>query len=113
MKVRAFMYSAFFAGVGGGLYAMKIGSTIDAGQFGFQQSFSYVIMVVLGGLGSISGATIAAIMLTLLPELLRGFDLYRMIIYALLLIVVMILRPQGLLGIHEIWDYLPGRRNRA
>jgi branched-chain amino acid transport system permease protein len=113
LKVRAFMYSAFFAGVGGGLYAMKIGSTINAADFGFQKSFDYVIMVVLGGLGSISGAIIAAVTLTILPELLRGFDLYRMVVYALLLIVIMILRPQGLLGIREIWDYLPIRRKRS
>ncbi len=110
LKVRAFMYSAFFAGIGGGLYAMKIGSTISAADFGFQRSFDYVIMVVLGGLGSISGAAIAAIALTLLPEMLRGFALYRMPIYALLLIVIMIVRPQGLLGISEIWDFLPARR---
>jgi branched-chain amino acid transport system permease protein len=112
LKVRAFMYGAFFAGIGGGLYAMKIGSTIGADQFGFQLSFSYVIMVVLGGLGSISGAAIAAIALTLLPEALRGFDLYRMVIYSLLLILIMIVRPRGLLGIREIWD-LPWRRKRA
>jgi branched-chain amino acid transport system permease protein len=110
LKVRAFMYSAFFAGIGGGLYAMKLGSIINAADFGFQRSFDYVIMVVLGGLGSISGACIAAIVLTLLPELLRSFALYRMVIYALLLIVIMILRPQGLLGIREIWDLLPRRR---
>jgi branched-chain amino acid transport system permease protein len=113
LKVRAFMYSAFFAGIGGGLYAMKIGSTINASDFGFQKSFDYVIMVVLGGLGSISGAAIAAIVLTLLPELLRSFDAYRMVIYALMLILIMIVRPQGLLGIREIWDYLPWRRKRS
>jgi branched-chain amino acid transport system permease protein len=113
LKVRAFMYSAFFAGIGGGLYAMKIGSTINAADFGFQRSFDYVIMVVLGGLGSISGAALAAIALTILPELLQGFELYRMVVYALLLIVIMILRPQGLLGIREIWDYFPRWRKRA
>jgi branched-chain amino acid transport system permease protein len=113
LKVRAFMYSAFFAGIGGALYAMKLGSTINAADFGFQRSFDYVIMVVLGGLGSISGAAIAAIVLTLLPELLRGFDMYRMIIYALLLIVIMIVRPQGLLGQGEIWDRFFHRRKRA
>jgi len=112
LKVRAFMYSAFFAGIGGGLYAMKIGSTISTGDFGFQKSFDYVIMVVLGGLGSISGAAIAAITLTLLPEELRAFDQYRMVVYALMLILMMIVRPQGLLGIREIWDYLPKRRQR-
>lgn len=160
-KVRAFVYSAFFAGLAGGLYALKIG-TINAGELGFQRSFDFVIMVVLGGLGSVSGAAIAAAILTLLPELLReppglwpggviaagvvaalilalaprrrgplvtlaclcvGWELmrwtsrktgialadYRMIIYALALIVIMIVRPQGLFGIHEIWDYLPQR----
>jgi len=110
LKVRAFVYSAFFAGIGGALYAMKIGSTINAGEFGFQKSFDYVIMVVLGGLGSVSGAAIAAIVLTLLPELLRSFELYRMVVYALLLIIIMIVRPKGLLGIGEIWDYLPRRK---
>jgi branched-chain amino acid transport system permease protein len=61
-------------------------------------------MVVLGGLGSISGASIAAIIVTLLPEWLRGLDQYRMIIWALALILMMIFRPQGLLGVREIWD---------
>jgi branched-chain amino acid transport system permease protein len=107
-KVRAFVYSAFFAGVAGGLFAMKNG-TINAGELGFQKSFDYVIMVVLGGLGSISGAALAAVLLTLLPEWLRPVAQYRMVIYALMLIVIMILRPQGLLGLREVWDYLPPR----
>ena len=116
IKVRAFAFSAFFAGIGGALYAMKTGSTISAGDFGFQRSFDYVIMVVLGGLGSISGAAIAAIALTLLPELLRSLpeemQRARVSVYALLLILTMILRPRGLLGIREIWDYLPRRWRR-
>jgi branched-chain amino acid transport system permease protein len=70
-------------------------------------------MVVLGGLGSISGAAIAAVTLTLLPELLRSFAMYRMVIYSLLLILIMIVRPQGLLGIREIWDYWPRRGKRS
>jgi branched-chain amino acid transport system permease protein len=61
-------------------------------------------MVVLGGMGSISGAAIAAAGLTVLPEALRQFAAYRMILYALTLIVVMIVRPQGLLGLREICD---------
>ena len=69
-KVCAFVFSAFFAGLAGGLYAMKSG-TINAGELGFQKSFDIIIMVVLGGLGSVSGAAIAAVFLTLLPELLR------------------------------------------
>jgi branched-chain amino acid transport system permease protein len=158
-KVRAFVFSAFFAGAAGGLYALKVG-TINAGELAFQKSFDIVIMVVLGGLGSVSGAALAAVILTLLPELLRdppslwpwglvgaavvaaliglfaprkrgplltlagvcaawelmrwgaakaGISLsdYRMVIYALALIVIMCVRPQGLFGVREIWDYLP------
>ena len=108
LKVRAFVFSAFFAGLAGGLFSLKNG-TINAGELGFQRSFDFVIMVVLGGMGSISGAAIAAIILTLLPEWLRALDSYRMVIYSLLLIVMMIVRPQGLFGIREIWDYLPVR----
>ena len=116
-KVRAFVFSAFFAGVAGGLFALKDG-TINAGELGFQRSFDYVIMVVLGGLGSVSGAALAAILVTLLPEWLRPVHDYRMVIYALMLIVVMIVRPQGLLGLRELWDYVPARlrwweRNRG
>ena len=105
-KVRAFVYAAFFAGVGGGLFALKQG-TINAGEQGFQRSFDLVIMVVLGGLGSVSGATVAAVLLTLLLEWLKGWHEYRMVVFALLLIVIMIVRPQGLLGLRELWDYLP------
>ena len=157
LKVRAFVFAAFFAGIAGGLQSMKLG-TIDAKEMGFQRSFDFVIMVVLGGMGSISGATIAAIFITLMPEWLRDIkpgpwglvitgliaivvarstkgrtgpwiaaicwiyisfhntDLlnispaeYRLVLYAVLLIITMILRPQGLFGIREIWDYLPTR----
>jgi branched-chain amino acid transport system permease protein len=109
-KVRAFVFAAFFAGIGGGLYAMKNPGSIDAKDLGFQKSFEIIIMVVLGGLGSVSGAVLAAILLTLLPQWLMGFASYRMVIYALLLIVMMIVRPQGLFGVREIWEYLPRRR---
>jgi branched-chain amino acid transport system permease protein len=158
-KVRAFVLSAFFAGVAGALTALHVGQ-INAGELGFQRSFEIVIMVVLGGLGSVSGAAMAAVLLTVLPELLRsppslwpwgvpvvvvvaalvwfrarrpvrglvalasvcaayelvrygagalGVDLaqYRMIFYSLVLIFVMILRPQGLLGVAELWDLWP------
>ncbi len=108
-KVRAFVLSAFFAGVAGALYALQVGS-INAGELGFQRSFEILIMVVLGGLGSISGAALAAIILTALPEMLRFVDQYRMIVYSLLLIVMMIVRPQGLFGVREAWDLLRRRR---
>lgn len=110
-KVQAFVIAAFFAGIAGGLYAHEIGS-INAGELGFQKSFDVLIMVVLGGMGSISGATLAAIILTLLPELLRVVAEYRMIVYALLLIIMMLVRPQGLFGIHELWELFGSRAAR-
>jgi branched-chain amino acid transport system permease protein len=103
-KVQAFVYAAFFAGVAGALFAHEIGTTLNPRELGFQKSFEIVIMVVLGGMGSVSGTTLAAIVLTLLPELLRGFSEYRMVVYAILLIVVMLVRPQGLLGLRELWE---------
>jgi len=122
-KVRAFVLAAFFAGVAGSLYTHSIGS-INAGELGFQKSFDLVIMVVLGGMGSISGSTLAAIILTILPEALRTVTAWvneylppeyalpdlRMIIYSLALILMMILRPQGLFGLREVWDWRPWRR---
>ncbi len=104
VKVVAFVLAAFFAGVGGALFGHEFGNTLTPRELGFQKSIDIVIMVVLGGMGSISGAVVAAIGLTLMPELFREFAEYRMIIYALALILVMILRPQGLFGIKEIWE---------
>jgi branched-chain amino acid transport system permease protein len=103
-KVTAFVIAAFFAGIAGGLFAHEKGVTLNPRELGFQKSFDLVIMVVLGGMGSVSGAVVAAVILTLLPELFREFNEYRMIIYALSLIIIMIVRPQGLFGIHEIWE---------
>jgi branched-chain amino acid transport system permease protein len=102
---------------------MQIGA-VNAGDLGFQKSFEILIMVVLGGLGSISGTLLAAVILTILPEALRSLgpylptrmgdiDRYRMIIYALVLIVMMIVRPKGLLGVGEVWDFLLKRRRRS
>ena len=67
-------------------------------------------MVVLGGMGSITGVVMAATILTIMPELFREFADYRMPVYALALIVVMIVRPQGLFGIKELWDTSLWRR---
>jgi branched-chain amino acid transport system permease protein len=174
-KVLAFVVSSFLAGVAGGVFAHQSGVNLNAGELNFVKSFDILIMVVLGGLGSISGATLAAIILTILPEMLRDpphawpyalgvlvfacaatvlrrdlrperkratlihlataaaaatavlelarsvalaneIDLanYRMVIYALALILMMILRPQGLFGVHEVWDLAAAfRRRRA
>jgi branched-chain amino acid transport system permease protein len=128
-KVRAFVVSSFFAGVAGGLFAHFV-PIINPGSFTFVKSMEVVVMVVLGGLGSTTGAIVAAVFLTLLPEVLRSafthlggegagalaqkVDQARMPIYGLLLVVLMLLRPQGLFGTREIWDTLPRwiRRSR-
>jgi branched-chain amino acid transport system permease protein len=111
-KVRAFVMAAFFAGIAGGLFAHEVGTSLNPRELGFQKSFDVVIMVVLGGMGSVSGAALAAIILTILPELLRGFSEYRMIVYALALIIMMIVRPQGLFGIREVWELWWGGRKK-
>jgi branched-chain amino acid transport system permease protein len=105
VKVLAFMMAAFFAGAAGGLYAHESGNIVRPQDAGFQRSLDYVLMTVLGGRGSVSGVALAAILLTVLPEPLRQFDQYRLIVYALLLMGMMLVRPQGLFGIHEIWDF--------
>lgn len=97
-KVTAFILGAFFAGVAGGLYSHFL-QYINPEDFNFLRSVEIVAMVILGGMGSTLGVVLAAIILTVLPELLRDIQQYRMIIYALLLIIMMILRPQGLFGI--------------
>ena len=109
-KVTAFVMAAFFAGVGGALFAHEVGTTLNPKELGFQKSIDIVIMVVLGGMGSITGVVLAAGILTLLPELFREFAQYRMPVYALALIIVMIVRPQGLFGIKELWDLPAWRR---
>lgn len=99
-KTLAFAYSAFFAGVAGGMYAHYIG-ILGAKNFDFTKSIDILVIVVLGGLGSFTGSAIGAIVLTILPELLRGFNDYRMFIYSIILILMMIFRPSGLLGTKE------------
>ena len=96
-KVMAFVISSAMAGAGGVLLAHFDGY-LNPRSFEFIKSFEILIMIILGGLGSIVGSVIGAIVLTVLPEALRQFAQYRMVIYSLLLIILMITRPQGLLG---------------
>ncbi|ADL50945.1 branched-chain amino acid ABC transporter permease [Clostridium cellulovorans] len=100
-KILAFIIAAFFAGIAGGLYAHYIGY-IQPTLFDFNKSIDYLTFVVFGGMGSLSGSVLATILLTFLPELLRDLNDYRMIIYPLALILLMIFRPQGLLGNKEV-----------
>ncbi|MBL7557402.1 MAG: branched-chain amino acid ABC transporter permease [Bdellovibrionaceae bacterium] len=106
-KIQAFVVSSFFAGIAGALYA-HFTNYVSPASFTFLMSIDAVIMVVLGGMGSMTGVLTSAFIITVLPEILRslkdytgGVDL-RMIIYSLALILIMILRPQGLFGDKEI-----------
>jgi branched-chain amino acid transport system permease protein len=111
-KVLAFVLGALFAGIAGGLSAHN-DSYLNPSSFTFIRSIEVIAMVVLGGMGSISGAVLAAIILTLLPEVLRPVKEYRMVIYSLMLIVLMITRPGGLLGSRELSFGWLRRRPRA
>jgi len=94
-KIVAFVVGAFFAGIAGGLYG-HFKMTITPTGFDFTKSIEIVVMVILGGMGNTLGVILAAVLLTLLPEVLRPIAEYRMVIYSFLLIVLMLARPQGL-----------------
>lgn len=111
-KVMAFVVGAFWAGIAGGLIA-HYRSSVFPSQFQYDRSVEVLAMVVLGGTGSLSGPLIAGSVLTALPEVLRPVAEYRMVIYSLLLIGMMIVRPQGLLGSREVTDVLRALRRRA
>jgi branched-chain amino acid transport system permease protein len=100
-KMIGFVMAAFIAGIGGSLYAMVVGFVKpDIAQF--LKSIDFLIYVVLGGMGSMTGSLLAAYVLTYLQEFLRFLQDYRLIIYPLILILVMLFRPQGLLGMKEL-----------
>lgn len=109
-KMIGFAVASCIAGIGGALYAPFIGF-VKPDLASFNRSIDYLIFVVLGGMGSVTGAVIAAFVLTYLQEFLRFLQDYRLLIYPLILIFVMLFRPQGLLGMKEIsfvklWDSL-------
>ncbi len=105
-KVAAFVIGAFFAGTAGVLSATVSGN-LDPASFNFVRSIEIVMMVVIGGSGSITGSILAAIILTILPEYLRGLESWRLVIYALILIIMMLVRPEGVLGNRELWPTPP------
>lgn len=107
-KLFAFTLAAFFAGVAGGLYAHKTGM-ISASNFGFNKSIEYLVIVVLGGMGSVTGSIISSAVLVALPEFLRSLSEWRLVIYSVLLILMMLFRPKGLMGTSEfsliaVWE---------
>ncbi|MBQ0070756.1 MAG: branched-chain amino acid ABC transporter permease, partial [Spirochaetales bacterium] len=99
-KTSAFVLSAMLAGVAGCLYAGYLGSLYPS-TFKFMKSIEILVMVVLGGMGSMFGSIISAIVLTALPEILRAFSDYRMVVYSLALVLMMIFRPEGLMGSYD------------
>jgi branched-chain amino acid transport system permease protein len=108
-KVMAFAMGAFFAGIAGGLYSSYF-YFIKPTLFGFQRSIDILVIVVFGGMGSVTGSVIAAIVLAVITTFLQAFTEVRMIIYALMLVVIMIFRPQGLMGTKEITDLFKFRK---
>jgi branched-chain amino acid transport system permease protein len=116
-KVLAFVISAALAGVAGGLSGQLFANPLNPQNLNFVKSIEVIVMIVLGGIGSITGAVVGATTLTILPEALRSFDQQfpglRMVIYALLLILLMIFRPQGLLGRRELNLSWLRRRERS
>jgi branched-chain amino acid transport system permease protein len=112
LKVLAFSLSAASAGIAGGLFAY-MQSGIRPEDFRFDKSIDMIVMIIVGGLGSISGAIVGGVFVAVTLELMRDLQEYRLVLYALLLIVIMLVRPQGLLGSRELTSVLGGRFRRT
>lgn len=115
-KMAGFVIASAVAGIGGALYAPFIGF-VKPEQASFTKSIDYLIFVVLGGMGSTTGSVLAAFALTYLQEFLRVLQNYRLLIYPVILILVMLFRPQGLMGMKEFsfvraWNALCSRASR-
>lgn len=106
MKVVAFMLSSGLAGVAGGLFAHVLGY-INPGTFTIMKSTEVLVMVYLGGMGSLSGSVLSAIALTLILELLRPLQVFKWVVVPLLLILLMLFRPAGIMGHRELGDIFP------
>ena len=100
LNLLAFVISAAYAGVAGCFFASYT-TFVGPSSFTFMESVLVLCMVVLGGRGNIVGVMLGAVLLVFLPEILRGFSEYRMLLFGVALVAVMILRPQGLWGKKE------------
>ena len=109
-KVISFVVSSAMAGIAGGLFGHYL-MYLHTNSFTFIKSFEIIITIVIGGLGSITGSVLGAVLFIGLTEGLREFAQYRMVLFSLLLIVIMIVRPQGILGHRELLDFF--RRKKA
>jgi branched-chain amino acid transport system permease protein len=105
-RLQAFAVGAAFAGIGGSLLASWQRSVFPE-NFLFTESINILAMVILGGMGNLTGVVVGAILLVALPEVFREFAQYRMLVFGLALMVVMIFRPQGLLGCGRRWRAAP------
>ncbi|MDX9787978.1 MAG: branched-chain amino acid ABC transporter permease [Desulfobacterales bacterium] len=106
MKLVAFMISSGLAGLAGGLFAHDYGY-INPNAFGIMKSTECMVMVYLGGMGSLSGAVLAAVLFTLLLESLRGLQILKWVIVPFMLIILMQFRPEGIMGNRELSDLFP------
>jgi len=106
----AFLVSSFIAGVAGGLFAHQL-AYVNPGNFGILKSTEALVMVYLGGMGSITGSIIAAVIFTLLIEALRPLAVLKWVVIPLILIILMLYRPQGLFGFREMKLNLGLREN--
>lgn len=109
MKIVAFMLSSGMAGIAGGLFAHILGY-INPGTFTIMKSTEVLVMVYLGGMGSLSGSVLSAIVLTVILELFRPLQVVKWVVVPLLLILLMLFRPEGLLGHRELTDVFPALR---
>ncbi len=109
MKVTAFMLSSGMAGIAGGLFAHVLGY-INPGTFGILKSTEIMVMVYLGGMGSLSGSVLSAVLFTVLLEALRPLQILKWMLIPLMLIVLMLFRPEGIMGNRELTDVFPRLR---
>jgi branched-chain amino acid transport system permease protein len=108
-KVISFIVSSAMAGIGGGLFGHYL-MYLHTNSFTFLKSIEIIIMIVIGGLGSITGSVVGAVLYISLTEGLREFAQYRMVLFSLMLVIIMIVRPQGILGHREFASFLTRRR---
>ena len=111
-RMKSLLISAFYCGISGALLGGYM-NFIQPSMFDMMKSTELTAVVVFGGLGSMSGTLLGSTIITLVMEYFRDISQYRMLIYGLLLVVIMVARPEGLLGNREIWTFLPGNKRRG
>ncbi len=113
-RMKALLISAFYCGISGALLGGYM-SFIQPSMFDMMKSTELTAIVVFGGLGSMSGTILGSAAITLIMEYFRDISQYRMLIYGVLLVVIMVFRPEGLMGSRELWDFLKfgGKKNNA